>query len=749
MENFKIGLAHIPSFIFWIIIAIYAAILFLSYRRIAKFHSSRLGYLLFFLKLLAMGFLVLLFLEPVLSWQYRGKERSDICVLVDGSRSMGLKSERNLTRAEVAFQVIGSEYFQELAKKFKLHYFQFSQGVLELGESDLGLIKSPEGRFTNTAQALEFVNRNLKDKGISSCVLISDGANNWGEDPVRISREIGIPVYTIAIPGSSGKSVERKVSILNVRFNRRIMVDNLAQIEVVFKSQGFQNQKATLELRQQDRIVFRKQVLLDVSIPMQKASIKWIPGEVGTFQYRVLLYTDEGGRVPPAEYTFTSTVESPHLNLLYIEGTPRWEFKFLKRALEADSNIDLTCFLRMGKTKFLQVDAGSESKRKAFPNTIEEISRYQIVIIGDVERKFLGDEFLSNLSTCVSEMGTGLLFLGSKAIGSGDYEHSPVAQALPVVAGTPEFCWIAGDFCLNLTKEGSLHPIFNYIEDPGANRKFWSSLPAMSGCVPVRAVKAGATVLAVNSAVQGNPVVLAVQNFGKGKTAFWGVDTTWKWKVSPSQPGSCGGQEDAYQKFWGQLFRWLALREPPEAGPQIEVALQKDHYDMGEPFRAIICVSGVKKSVEGSEPVPQVQAVLSTPEGEDINLSLSPVGAEAGEFYVDYFPESPGRYRIAVQGKAGDVMLEKKEISFTVSSKDIETDRPETDPDLLLKIAEASGGKCFSVENIASLPAEVTENKSRATKIKVEKRLSDLFYLFGFIGAISLEWIIRKRRDMF
>ena len=753
MENFKVVISRVPVLAFWLVIAAVCVFVFFSYRRLARAGTGRFAYFLLALKYLAVFFIVLLFLDPVLSWQQKGKEKTGLCVLVDGSRSMGFPGSSGATRAENALQIINSSEFQELKKKFKVRYFQFSQGTLELSGQDLSLIKAPEGRYTDISQAFNYIEEKFGRDKVSACVLISDGASNYGSDPVFAAQNLGVPVFAVGTGGAGSKVIARKVSIAGVQFNRRLMADNIAQIEVTVKSEGFQNQKADLELKDGQKTVYKKQVLLDMSKPVQNLTIQWIPQEIGSRQFKVIVSPQAG--VAPAENGFSVYVASPHLTLLYIEGTPRWEFKFLKRALEADRNIDLTCFLRMGKTKFLQVDSAADQRKRPFPTTIDELSKYQIVIIGDVERNFLGDDFLANLSTCVSEGGQGVLFLGTKVFGSGTFERSPIAQALPIVAGTPESSWITGDFYINLTKEGALHPIFNYLEDPEANRKFWSTLPVLSGCVPARAVKIGATVLAVNPNVSSPniiPVLMAVQNFGKGKTAVWGADTTWKWKVNPSQ---FKGQEDAYQKFWGQVFRWLVRREPgTDAKPEIQISLDKDRFSSGEPVRIMIQAPKIV-SAEGApeaeqQQSPQVQATLTTPDNEDINLTLKPVVMAEREWYSDYFPASPGSYKISAKGRAGNVTLEQREARFTVTEEDIEMAREGMDESMLTGIAAGSGGKYYTPETLASLPAEAAGGgASIVAQIDVEKRLHDMVYLFGFIGAISAEWLLRKKKDLF
>ena len=56
----------------------------------------------------------------------------------------------------------------------------------------------------------------------------------------------------------------------------------------------------------------------------------------------------------PENNTLDSLVEitNDHPQILYMEGEPRWEFKFLRRAVQDDPNLRLETMLRSSQNKF-------------------------------------------------------------------------------------------------------------------------------------------------------------------------------------------------------------------------------------------------------------------------------------------------------------------------------------------------------------------------------------------------------------
>ena len=109
-------------------------------------------------------------------------------------------------------------------------------------------------------------------------------------------------------------------------------------------------------------------------------------------------------------------------------------------------------------------------------------------------------------------------------------------------------------------------------------------LPPIRGNVVVEKPKAGASVLLTHArrpGPDGSPqIVLAVQNYGKGRSAAFTADTTYLWYL----PLRGMGQESPYNRFWGQLVRWLAGADVKrrQQGPGLEAMLNRSVYELGD-----------------------------------------------------------------------------------------------------------------------------------------------------------------------
>ena len=120
--------------------------------------------------------------------------------------------------------------------------------------------------------------------------------------------------------------------------------------------------------------------------------------------------------------------------VLYFEGEPRWEVKFVRRAVSDDENLQVVVLQRTAESKFLRLDVDdAEELAAGFPKTREELFRYRALILGSVEASFFTHDQLNLIADFVSQRGGGLLLLGGRnSFREGGYEGTPVAEALPV-----------------------------------------------------------------------------------------------------------------------------------------------------------------------------------------------------------------------------------------------------------------------------------------------------------------------------
>jgi uncharacterized membrane protein len=440
-----------------------------------------------------------------------------------------------------------------------------------------------------------------------------------------------------------------------------------------------------------DTLLSAQPLRLDGTPGSQSITLTVTPTTTGRHTYTVRIPPD------PAERRSENNtrdlyllVTDPKIRVLYVEGVVRPEYKPLKSVLETDPNVELAALVQVRKGEFLQSGSRNDLALTGFPQTLEDMRKFDVFLLGDLDRSYFSAKQLENLKTAVSE-GKGLLMIGGYAsFGPGGYEGTPVEEILPVFVGPRDIGQETEPFVLRLTPEGEAHPIFygatdffmpstpgRSIRNPqpalrslgegGSAIRNPEELPYLKGCTRLGRPKPGASVLAVHpdraGPSPGAPglVVLAVQSYGLGRTAAFAADTTYQWYL----PYKALGRDSPYIKFWGQMVRWLANKEIKETSeePGVTLLVHKPFYNPGE---SVTVRARVREEEGRATNYADVTGALIGAGGERTPLPLVLVPGSVGMYEAKLDPPDPGEYKILVEARKDGKRLGIAEDSFVV-----------------------------------------------------------------------------------
>jgi hypothetical protein len=262
-----------------------------------------------------------------------------------------------------------------------------------------------------------------------------------------------------------------------------------------------------------------------------------------------------------------STQPAKTINVLYIESTPRWEFRHVKSSLIAEPTVNLTSILINADPGFEQeadprvVDKdGKETfpgPLDKFPDNPDVLNKYDVLIIGDVDASRFTPDQQKLIVDFVTKHGGGIAFIAGPSSNPQSYRKSLLDPLLPIIFEDPPAVSAVTQpanepFHLKLTEQGQKSPIFKFLT-LDTDIKQMDQLPQMYWYRPLFAARKDAITLAVHSSVidngQPHPLVVSGQN-GKGHTFFCGVCDTWRWRRNAGQP--------LFDSYWLELCRSLA-----------------------------------------------------------------------------------------------------------------------------------------------------------------------------------------------
>src|ERR1039457_7074759 len=195
------------------------------------------------------------------------------------------------------------------------------------------------------------------------------------------------------------------------------------------------------------------------------------------------------GEENTANNTLTRMVNvgSEPRRILYVEGEPRWEYKFIRQAEEDDRMVQIASIDRTSENKFYrQGIADPKELADGSPTRPEDLFVYQGLIVGSVEAGYFTPGQQELVRQFVDRRGGGLLMLGGQfALADGGWNASNLIDLLPTALPTQ-----VGTFhreadprngvthtTAELAPAGVDSIITRLVDDPAANAAKWKQLP--------------------------------------------------------------------------------------------------------------------------------------------------------------------------------------------------------------------------------------------------------------------------------
>lgn len=674
--------------------------------------------------------------DPALELSSAVPQRNFVAILLDDSRSMSISDQDGEPRGTVMTRLFAPESTigRALGARFHLRYFRFGAGS--------GRVEDPSGlRFdqpwSRLTPALVRTRDAMSQVPLAGIVVVTDGAENSGvsTDSLEDVLPQGVPVYTV---GLGTERFQRDLEISAVESPARALEGSTVAVDVMITQTGFAGRTVRLQAEENGRILAARDVTLDRdgSAAPVRLFVPAPPGGLHTLRFAIPPAQGEVLADNNAVEAMLQVDRGPE-KILYYEGEPRYELKFLRRAIENDPALQLVTLLRTADRKYLRLGVSDSLELAAgFPDTREELFQYRAVILGSVEASAFSAEQLRMLEDFVRERGGGLLALGGRrALAEGGYTGTPLARVLPVSLAEPD----TGYFNLlqvSATPAGAQEPVLQL--GSGADVRNWSEMPRLSSVNRIGAPKPGATVLLTGTGDAGRQPVLAWQRFGRGKAVAFPVQDSWIWQMD----AAIGVDDQTHETFWRQLLRWLVTDVPERTSATVE----RDRVPPGEPVRVAVEVRNREYNAVNDA---RVTARVTAPSGQTREYVVPWSGRRDGEYHLNVVPEESGSYDVTVTSvlpRQGDTTVAGT--AFVAGDSRQEMVNATLQAARLRQIAQSSGGKFYTRETVSSLPDDIAIGGGGIT-VREVRDLWDMPAIFLLlVGMLAGEWSYRRWRGL-
>jgi uncharacterized membrane protein len=703
-----------------------------------KMQTWRAGVVWLLQSLLVTLVLVLLW-RPAISVAELKSQQNMIAVLVDDSRSMGIADsgdDKKTTREAAAVKVLGDDrskgILAGLQRRFQTRIYRLDRGIARAAKVEE---MQPTAGATHINDGLKQLATETADLPVGAVVLLSDGDENGGGvdlDTISALRNRRLPVHTV---GFGKEQAGHDVEMDDVSVASRAMADSRMKATVSFHQRGYTGGKATLAVRDGDKILASKDVTLDPDGVIQTETVFFNAGTAGVKRMQFSL-GPLGGEENVANNATARlvSVSGERRRILYVEGEPRWEYKFIRRAAEDDHGMQVVSMLRTTENKiYRQGISDPKELTDGFPVKAEDLFKYDGIIIGSVEAGYFTPRQQELLREFVDKRGGGLLFLGGRfALADGGWGASSVTELIPTFLPNGKNTFHRDPATAQLTVAGADSAVTRLVDDPVKNAERWKKLPYMMDYQEAGTPKPGATVLAEMNAGRGKLPLLVTQNYGRGRTAIMATSGTWRWQMSQALG------DPTHDLFWQQLLRWVAADSPGRVVASIPVQRLMDDG-------RVRLSATVRDKEYATAPDARVVAHMIGPENSSALVDMRPVPNDAGSFQAEWTAEKPGSYVVEVTAGRGSEELGRDVLTFERTNGVAENFHTEQNRELLEKLSSQTGGKYWKAEELAKLPSEISYSEA-GISVRDTKELWDMPIVFLLLlGLMSGEWLLRRK----
>jgi hypothetical protein len=678
------------------------------------------------LRMAGMAILLILLFRPAVGFETAPVKESVPVVLVDVSRSMGVRDDGSGPGRLEGVKSLLRENLDILGQKPAARIFVFSDKLVAVKTDQIEALK-PEGKTTDIYNTLSVLNLHVPVENIQAVILLTDGNHLGRDNPVDAVKALLRPVYCLGTgsPETSAGTNQVNLEVADFPVKLAAQAENPIAAQVSWQGAGEGGEVLTLTAGVDTQKTTEKAIPITHPAGKRQVEISIRPEAVGKTVCTFSLSRRPGKTLPVESAREIHALALPEkLRLLMVEGQVRPEYKFLKQYLQSDPAVAVAAFVQIRPGKFLINNQIPDYHPTALPAGRSEFQKFDLVILGDISgRTFTNQQ--AQWTKEIVEKGSGLLFLAGE--NTGDLQGTVWSDLLPVQLKA-KATWQDQAFIPRLTAAGKTDPAFKalepFLEKEGHLRGFFSVGPALPA----------ATVLWEGP--DGLPV-LAVRPEGKGKSAILTAESTWRWALNPDP----ALRKKLYQTFWGELIRELANRNlTAKLKPTLIVNVDTNSVQTGKPVtlranlfdeagKAVTAAAVSAELLKNNRPI------------ESIKLT-----ADQDHFTGRVTAGEPGEYKIQVRGN----QLQDS-IPLSVYTLDQELLQVRLNKKLLDDLARV--GETEKMRPPQTFGQILRDLRERfATRAEKETNLNEfrsfdhrVFLLALFIIAISSEWILRYR----
>jgi len=663
--------------------------------------------------------------------------KSRFVVLLDKSNSMTMTPVAGATnRWQVAQSVLQLPWVTAMGAKCELDIYAFAGEVSPKLTREEAAAQEPDGSSTLLRDALKMTVGRYAGLDVTGCLLLSDGLETREAFKDWAMEKRPFPFYALPLENGAIWEEDPDIRIEALSTPSRVTVGWQSELKVVISGQGTGGRPFPVQLFKDDLMVQQMESQIPEGGGSREIVFKLDHQVIGLNTYRVLLpglprekQTDDN------ESSVVVQVQDAKNRLMYVEGPPRWESKYLSRVLRESKQVSPAIFLKGPQGKFMTYGVSGD----VAPDMNEsQLSMFKIAVLGNLSGEELGDERARALTKFVEAGGSLVLLGGTKGWAADGFAATPLKALLPASSFSDKAR--EGEFPVALTDQGRSHAAF------GGDAEFWSKVPAVLSLFDSVKPTAAARVLVEARTANGAQPMILAQDFGQGKVVAIFSDSLWKWQLSADAL-----KTQPYPRFWHQLLAWLSPKADEMDGKEWDIFLDREECFLGEEIEITARWIGSDRPPDGTV----VNAEITFPDKRRLPFTLASsmdqavAGKVVPAYSLRFKGEEPGMYAVLALSETGGRRVESGQAYFSVKPYSPESRPRPPDQDTIRAITVNSEGVFYDTAEDLNRALLAIQPKQLEQEISEYKTYWQRWAILGMLLIlIAFEWILRKLRNL-
>ena len=705
-----------------LVLAFFVTLLVIMARRPGNMKGYQLG-AIGFIQLLMLAVVLIVVWQPALVSERLLSGENAVAIMLDTSGSMTF-NEGGATRMDQAQALLTPDSLAGIADIYNILPYGFADSANNM---DAFSILPDPGTATNLGQSVLQTLRQASGASLGAVILVSDGADNSGAISQSELSEIasfGVPIHSVGI---GRESIPEDLELSEILLPEKALPGTTLSARVAIRHD--QGGSARVKVYDGDTFLTTQDIVLGNDQNMTLAFVDIEVPEPGQLDLRFTLDPiNNESNLANNTRSRVVDVEESRYKVLYVEGEPRWEYKFLQRALNDDPSIQLSTLLKVTPNKYYRQGIESpEQLENGFPEERAELFNYDALIIGSLNAAELTSEQHAMIRDFVSDRGGSLMMLaGLNGLGLGGWGETVVNEILPSRLNADNAAFVREKAPVTLTDSGRLAPMLQFSDSESENERLWSELPEIADHQQLGPLRpAATTLLGVNVEGRIQPL-LVTQPYGKGQSYIMATGGTWRWQMSLPVA------DMRHETFWRQLTRGLVANSP-------------------RPFELTSRVQNEEISVRAQVRDPdaeenqglEISAVVSSENSDVVSLDLQPVPGQPGVYEASFTPNQTGLYSIEAISRVGESLVSATTTAVRYDEGqeifNVRQNRP-----LLERISLLTGGQYWSPEQWDEIPEAISYSTAGITEQQISYLWDAPFFFLLIILLKTAEWLLRR-----